>query len=64
MLEMAITLQPSDAIFGYRGRERREGKGCRAAWRGTNGEEEGPWSWNEATDWVKPALSADAIVAR
>jgi len=34
MLEMAITLQPSDAIFGYRGRERREGK---------RGREEGDW---------------------
>ena len=59
---MAITLQPADAIFAYRGGEKgKEGKGER---KGKEGERqgretvgEGEGTWNRAADWPRPALN-------
>jgi len=64
--EMAITLQPSDAKFGYRGggKGREEGGGEEdrkgkekergGAEEGNRGEGEG--TWNRAADWLRLAL--------
>ena len=73
-LEMALALQPSDAIFGYRGGkgEGKKGKGGKGTGkkrgRGREREEsgrggrEGEGIWNKAAVWLRPAVSVIVTV--
>jgi len=66
---MVITLQPSDAIFGYRkkrrgrgsreGQKGRGGKGGRAAGEMDRGRRER--TWNRAAHWLRPVLRGHVI---